>query len=91
MVLIPASESSLSQETRISEAEWRVREALWDSGELTPAQIIKQLEATTDWNHRTVRSLLSRLVTKGAVSRSKESGTNLYRAEVSLEGNGRPD
>ena len=71
--------------TKISEAEWRVMEVLWDSGELAPAQIIKRLETTTDWNHRTIRSLLSRLVAKGVASRSKESGANLYRAEVSRE------
>ena len=76
---------SEQSEIRISEAEWRLMEALWESGELAPAQIIKQLEGSTDWNHRTIRSLLSRLVSKGAVSRSKETGTNLYRAEVSRE------
>lgn len=74
-----------STETKISEAEWRVMETLWEAGELAPAQIIKRLESTTDWNHRTIRSLLSRLVAKRAVSRSKETGTNLYRAEVSRE------
>ena len=74
-----------STATKISEAEWRVMETLWEEGELAPAQIIKRLEATTDWNHRTIRSLLSRLVTKGAVRRSKDTGANLYRAEVTRE------
>ncbi|AWX54709.1 MULTISPECIES: penicillinase repressor BlaI [Brevibacillus] len=51
----------------ISEAEWRVMNVLWEKSPLTANEIISSLEGQTDWNPKTVRTLLNRLVQKNAV------------------------
>lgn len=64
---------------RISDAEWDVMEVVWRRGPMTAAEIIAGLAATRDWNHRTIRTLLSRLVEKGALRREGQGGRSAYR------------
>ena len=53
---------------QITPAEWDVMEILWQHGNAcTAADVIEQLQSTHDWNHRTIRTLLARLVEKQAV------------------------
>lgn len=53
---------------RITGAEWPLMEALWNSGTLTAAEIVASVTARTGTSMRTVKTLLRRLVAKGAVS-----------------------
>ena len=57
---------------RIPESEWRVMKVLWAKSPLTANEIIKALENTTKWKPRTIKTLISRLVKKGAVGFTKE-------------------
>lgn len=52
---------------KISASEWVVMNVLWKDSLLTANKIIKKLEHT-NWNHRTIRTLLSRLVKKKAIN-----------------------
>jgi len=58
-----------------------------DSGMATliAAEVIEALTAETGWNHRTVRTLLRRLVDKGAVSYTEDGRAYLYAAVLSRE------
>ena len=67
---------------RISDAEWDVMEVVWDLGAATPAEIIDKIASARGWNHRTVRTLLSRLVEKGALLREASGTRPAYRAAV---------
>src|SRR5947209_8132964 len=68
---------------QISDAEWDVMERVWASGPCTAADVIRQLGATHDWNHSTIRTLLARLVEKGALAYDVAGARYIYRAAVS--------
>jgi BlaI family penicillinase repressor len=68
---------------QISDAEWDVMEVIWALGASTPAEIIDRVATARQWNHRTVRTLLSRLVEKGALRREVNGPRSVYRAAVS--------
>jgi BlaI family transcriptional regulator, penicillinase repressor len=68
---------------RISDAEWDVMEVIWSRGVATPAEVIDRTAAARGWSHRTVRTLLSRLVEKGALRREGGGTRSIYRATVS--------
>jgi BlaI family penicillinase repressor len=67
---------------QISDAEWDVMERVWASGSCTAADVIRQLRATHDWNHSTIRTLLARLVEKGALAYEVDGPRYIYRAAV---------
>jgi len=54
-------------EKQITGAEWPIMEALWNGGTLTAAEIVHAVTARTGSSMRTVKTLLRRLVAKGAV------------------------
>src|SRR5215469_11053814 len=58
-------ERGATVDANISDAEWQVMEAAWSLGEAPAAAIIEELAKSTAWNHRTIRTLLGRLVEKG--------------------------
>ena len=66
----------------ISDAEWRVMRVVWQRRSVTAADVIEQLVPETGWNHRTVRTLLGRLVDKGALLAEQEGNRYVYRAKV---------
>lgn len=69
-------------EISISDAEWQVMEAVWSLGEGTAVAIIDELARTTTWNHRTIRTLLVRLVEKQALEKAGQGAGSVYRALV---------
>ena len=57
---------------KITQAEWEVMQILWAADAPLPAaEVIDQLEQTSDWNPKTVRTFLNRLVQKQAVESIK--------------------
>jgi BlaI family transcriptional regulator, penicillinase repressor len=68
---------------RISEAEWLVMRVLWTKSPATAGEVVAALESETDWNPKTVLTLINRLVTKGAVGFHKESRAHRYFPKVS--------
>jgi BlaI family penicillinase repressor len=52
----------------ISETEWTVMEVLWDHSPQTASAVAKSLHASTGWAENTVRTLMTRLVDKGALT-----------------------
>jgi len=52
----------------ISEAEWVVMEALWKESPQTASAVARALRESTGWAENTVRTLLTRLVEKGALA-----------------------
>lgn len=67
---------------RISDAEWDVMEVIWNRGPATASEVIGDLASIRDWNHRTIRTLLARLVEKGNLRREERDGRSVYRATV---------
>lgn len=64
---------------RISEAEHAVMEALWQKSPLTAAEVCEFVCEERDWSLATVKTLLSRLVSKGVVNTEPDGRRFLYR------------
>lgn len=69
-------------EQRISDAEWDVMQVIWGKSCVTAADVIDSLAETKGWNHRTIRTLLSRLLEKGVLSYEVAGNRYVYRAAV---------
>lgn len=59
---------------KISNSELEVIKILWERGESTSPEIIEALSKNTDWGKTTIKTLISRLVSKGAIKQSKKAG-----------------
>ena len=70
----------------ISESEWTVMEALWESAPQTASELTKLLRQKTNWAENTVRTLLTRLIEKGALKTDEnDGGTRVFSPAVSRE------
>lgn len=63
---------------KISGAELEVMNVLWRKSGLGAADVFEALEDHKDWNIRTVKTLLARLVEKGALQTKQEGRRYLY-------------
>jgi BlaI family penicillinase repressor len=57
---------------RISESEWQVMRVLWGKNPSTANKVVDALSATTTWKSKTIKTLLNRLVKKGALGFEKK-------------------
>ena len=70
----------------LSNAEWTVMETLWDAAPQTASEVARTLRKKTGWADNTVRTLLTRLVEKGAVRVVEpEAGARQFEAAVRRE------
>ena len=67
---------------KISDAEWDVMEVVWQKKEATAAEVIADLDQVKDWNHRTIRTLLARLVEKRALLAEASGNRYVYTAAI---------
>lgn len=65
----------------ISEAEMRVMDVLWAQSPLAASDIAEHLD-DHDWSLRTVKTLLSRLVDKGAIGTQPQGRRFLYSPAI---------
>ncbi|HEU5124197.1 MAG TPA: BlaI/MecI/CopY family transcriptional regulator [Verrucomicrobiae bacterium] len=67
----------------LTEAEWSVIKAVWDSEPCTAPDIQQKLAKKTAWTYSTVRTLMDRMVAKGLLKADKQRNPTLYRSAVS--------
>ena len=70
---------------RITEAEWEVMAVVWDRTPVAATTIVEELEHKRQWSLATVRTLLRRLVNKGALRHEAEGKRYIYTASVSKD------
>jgi BlaI family penicillinase repressor len=68
---------------RISEAEWVVMRLLWEESPRTANEVVDAVAGAQQWQARTVKTLLGRLVRKGALRFRAEGRTYRYYPAVS--------
>jgi BlaI family transcriptional regulator, penicillinase repressor len=68
---------------QISAAESQVMEALWRKAPLTPEEIIAATAKPNGWGAGTVRTLITRLLRKGALAGARAEGGYFYRPLIS--------
>ena len=69
----------------ISEAESQVMELLWREAPQGSEELVATLQPETAWHENTVRTLLNRLVRKGAVRAEREGRRYLYSPVLTRE------
>lgn len=68
---------------RISEAELQVMEVLWAAqGPLTAIEIAERIDPERGWSLATVKTMLSRLVAKAALTHREEGRRYLYSPAI---------
>lgn len=68
---------------RISEAELQVMEALWGAtGPLTATEVADRIGADRGWSLATVKTMLSRLAAKGALTHREEGRRFFYSPAI---------
>ena len=70
---------------RISDAEMQLLQLLWDESPLGAAEIAERVAPARKWTLATVKTLLSRLLAKGAISAEADGRRFRYRPEVDRE------
>ena len=71
-----------AEPTGLSPAEWEIMKVLWQHGPSAARNVFANLPADHDWAYKTVKTLLSRLVAKGALGYDQIGNSYLYRAQV---------
>jgi BlaI family penicillinase repressor len=69
----------------VTEAESAVLAALWRRGPLSFTSLIEEVRAGQPWADATIKTLLHRLMQKGAVKSIKEDGRQRYHALLDRE------
>ncbi len=70
----------------ISDAEWQVMEIVWADGNPVSAnEIVARLDRSTDWKDKTIKTMLNRLVNKGALGYEPDGKRYLYKPKVARD------
>lgn len=72
-------------DTPISEAESTVMQVLWSHSPRTAEEVLTALADKQDWALSTVKTLLNRLLRKGAIGAEREGRRFLYAPKLSRE------
>jgi BlaI family penicillinase repressor len=70
---------------RLTESEWQIMNALWQRHPATAREIAALLPGDVQWAHTTIKTMLTRLATKGAVREAKRGHVSLYAPLVTQE------
>jgi len=63
----------------ISEAEYQIMKVIWaEEVPISTNEVVEKLESTTSWKPKTIHTLLSRLVKKGALQYEKRGRVFVY-------------
>ena len=68
---------------KLTKAEWQIMNALWEAHPATAREVMDRLPAGVKWAYTTIKTMLTRLVEKQAVSESKQGNTSMYDPLVS--------
>src|SRR5271157_4519113 len=75
----------MKTQVRISKAEWEVMAVVWARAPVAASAIADELHEREQWTLATVRTLLRRLVNKGALAQELEGKRYLYTSLISME------
>ena len=75
----------MAKSPQISDAEWDVMKVLWDRGQASAQDVTEALAVERNWRPQTVKTLLNRLATKGALGFEAIGKTYWYRPRVARD------
>lgn len=69
----------------LTEAEWSVIKAVWETEPCTAPAIQERLARPTGWTYSTVRTIMDRMVAKGVLTAKKDGKLTIYHSAVTRE------
>lgn len=75
----------MGKTSKISDAEMQVLQALWDEAPMGATDLAEKIGGANGWSLATVKTLLSRLLAKGAIKAESEGRRFRYRPVVKRE------
>lgn len=70
---------------KLSDAEWKVLQVLWNKDVSYLGEIVEQLYHTTKWTRNTVHTYLTRMEKKGLVKIDRNQEPHLYSSLISKD------
>ena len=70
---------------KLTDSEWLIMDALWRQHPATARDVSGLLPDEKEWAYTTIKTMLNRLVEKGAVSERKVGNVSLYEPLVSRD------
>ncbi len=67
---------------RISDAEWTVMKVVWQMKAATAKEVVERLKDEANWKPKTIHTLLSRLIQKGALGSEKPGREYVFKPLV---------
>jgi BlaI family penicillinase repressor len=69
----------------LTEAEWSVIKAVWETEPCTAPAIRERLVLATGWTYSTVRTFMDRMVAKGALTAKKAGKVTIYNSAITRD------
>ena len=66
----------------ISKTEYQILEVIWKIAPCSANEIIQELNKNQDWHEKTVKTLISRLLKKQAISFTRDGREYIYSPEI---------
>jgi len=70
---------------KLTDAEWKIIEVLWDNHPRSMSDITKALAPSTGWTRHTIITLLKRMENKGTVSVDSSGSVKMYSPAITRE------
>jgi BlaI family penicillinase repressor len=70
---------------KFSDAEWQLMNALWQKYPATAREVMDNIPNSNTWAYTTVKTMLTRLVDKKAISETKQGNISVYEPLVSQQ------
>ena len=77
--------SQMTDDVRISEAELDIMAVLWTESPLSAVDVARRVPTGRDWSPTTIKTMLSRLVDKGALAAEAQGRRFLYRPLIARD------
>lgn len=72
----------MNKTIKLTDSEWKIMQALWDSSPKTLREIIDAVQPDTQWSKHTVISFLKRMAQKGSITVEESHPAKRYFAAV---------
>ena len=69
-----------TQPPKLSDGEWLIMKPFWNHGAMAARDLFAALPPDHGWTYRTVKTMLGRLVRKGALTYDRVGNSYLYQA-----------
>jgi predicted transcriptional regulator len=70
---------------KLNDSEWTVMQAVWERSPSSARDVLESVQPETGWAYTTLKTVLARLVEKGALREKKRGNTSFYEPLVTRD------